>query len=408
MSRWLVLFEDHLWRGMRPLTDLLPMSALAFGGSDVTTRWRAASGARLLATVGRRPVLDAANLAASGAEVAADGDEVVVFNAAALPAPWIRLVLDNGGARLWHDGERLAAARLPYARLKSLLGLGEEFGRALAALDLPASTAGAEWLVHPWDLITRNAAAIAADLGAIAAGSSGEVHASAVLESPGRIHIGAGARIEALAVLDARGGPISIGAGARIVSHTLVEGPCVIGERTELLGGRITRSTIGPECRLAGEVEDCIWQGYSNKRHHGFVGHSVIGEWVNLGALTTTSDLKNNYGAVSAWVDGTERQTGQTKVGSIIGAHVKTGIGTLLPTGASLGTGANLFGGGRFAPRRVPSFGWWDGEQMAEHRLEKFLGTARIAMSRRDRQLGLACEKLMRELFEATYAERRG
>src|SRR5206468_2886065 len=102
-----------------------------------------------------------------------------------------------------------------------------------------------------------------------------------------------------------------------------------------------------PGCRIAGEVEECIWQRWSNKRHHGFVGHSVIGEWVNLGALTTTSDLKNNYGPVRAWAGGAERDSGLTKLGAVIGAHVKTGIGTLLPTGASLGIGGNLFGGGR-------------------------------------------------------------
>jgi UDP-N-acetylglucosamine diphosphorylase/glucosamine-1-phosphate N-acetyltransferase len=210
-------------------------------------------------------------------------------------------------------------------------------------------------------------------------------------------------------VLDARGGPIHIGAGARVAPHTLIEGPCVVGERTELLGGRIARSSFGAECRVAGEVEDCVWQGCSNKRHHGFVGHSVIGEWVNLGALTTTSDLKNNYGRVRVRrAGGAEIDSGQTKLGAMIGAHVKTGIGTLLPTGAAVGTGANLFGGGRFAPRDVPTFGWWDGERMTEHRLERFLATARTAMERRGRPLTPEGEAQLRALFDSTSSERRG
>jgi UDP-N-acetylglucosamine diphosphorylase/glucosamine-1-phosphate N-acetyltransferase len=186
----------------------------------------------------------------------------------------------------------------------------------------------------------------------------------------------------------------------------VVIGPCVVGRGTQLLGGFISRSTIGPHCRLAGEVEECVWQGYGNKRHHGFVGHSVLGEWVNLGALTTTSDLKNNYGTVRVRVDGRDVDTGSTKVGSLIGAHVKTGIGTLLATGASIGVGANLFGGGRFAPKDVPPFGWWDGSALEEHQLEPFLRTAKIAMSRRGRELGAAEERLLRTTFAATGSDR--
>ena len=135
-------------------------------------------------------------------------------------------------------------------------------------------------------------------------------------------------------------------------------------------------------------------------------GHSVIGEWVNLGALTTTSDLKNNYGTVRVTVDGRQHDTGASKVGSLIGAHVKTGIGTLLPTGAVVGTGANLFGGGRFAPKSIPSFGWWDGDRMIEHRLEAFANTARIALSRRNETARAADDEAWAGLFEATRQER--
>jgi hypothetical protein len=180
----------------------------------------------------------------------------------------------------------------------------------------------------------------------------------------------------------------------------------VVGEGTELLGGVVSRSTIGPQCRIAGEVDSSVWQGYANKRHHGFVGHSVIGEWSNLGALTTTSDLKNTYGEVRVWAGGREMATGSHKIGSFIGAHVKTGIGTLLPTGASIGTGSNLFGGGRFAPKRVPPFTWWDGERAVEHRIERLLETARIAMSRRGKTLDREAQQAIETLFEATVRER--
>jgi UDP-N-acetylglucosamine diphosphorylase/glucosamine-1-phosphate N-acetyltransferase len=212
--------------------------------------------------------------------------------------------------------------------------------------------------------------------------------------------------VDPLAVLDAREGPIHLGEGVIVHSHTVVVGPCVVEAGTQLLGGLVARSTIGPGCRLAGEVDTTIWQGWANKRHHGFVGHSVIGEWSNLGALTTTSDLKNNYGPVRVWVNGREVDSGNPKVGSLIGGHVKTGIGSLLPTGASIGTGSNLFGGGRFAPKHVPAFTWWDGERSIEHQLEPFLATARIAMSRRSLSLSAEEEAGLRALHQATAAER--
>jgi hypothetical protein len=178
----------------------------------------------------------------------------------------------------------------------------------------------------------------------------------------------------------------------------------VVGAGTQLLGGFVGRTTFGPECRIAGEVEECVWQGYANKRHHGFVGHSAIGEWVNLGALTTTSDLKNNYGNVRVTIDGREVDSGSPKVGSTLGAHVKTGIGTLLTTGAVIGVGSNLFGGGTFAPKELPPFSWWDGARNAEHAFDKFLATARIAMSRRGRELSRADESVLRQTFEARSA----
>ena len=183
--------------------------------------------------------------------------------------------------------------------------------------------------------------------------------------------------------------------------------PCAVGVGSHLLGGAIGRSTIGPGCRIAGEVDTCVWQGWANKRHHGFVGHSAFGEWANLGAMTTTSDLKNNYGPIRVRLGDRELDSGLVKLGAMIGAGVKTGIGSLLPAGAMLGTGSHLFGGGRYTPRRLPAFSWWDGERAAEYQLEKFLATARIAMGRRGRELDPTLEAALRALFDVTAGERR-
>lgn len=405
----LIVYEDRHWRSLRPLTDLLPVPALAFGASDLARRWLAAAGLPLFGIEARAgalagwhdaPVPDTSAVGAS--------DDAVVVNAAALPGRWFAEVADSRTPALWLGEGRVAGARLPLAMLRGGVGRGEDFETVLLGLGLPALPVDAEFVTWPWDLMARNAEAIAADLAGVPPAVRGRLHRLACVERPERVIIEELAEIGAFVVLDATDGPIRIGRRARIEAHTHVRGPCVVGEGTQLLGGSVSGSTFGPQCRVAGEVESSVWQGYANKRHHGFLGHSVVGEWVNLGALTTTSDLKNNYGPVKVWVDGVSIDTGSSKVGAFIGAHAKTGIGTLLPTGASVGTAANLFGGGRFAPKQVPSFAWWDGDSYAEHELERCLATARIASRRRERTLTAAAEDALRALHSGTAGERRG
>ena len=407
MTPALLLFEDPAWRSLRPLTDMLPVPALAFGASTLGDRLAAAAGAATFALAGRADVVAAWAARPESAAGGASGDDVLAILGAALPGPWLDAIAraPAGTRGAWLARGRLIAARLPAAELAPHREAGEQLGECLAALALPAHEVDARVVDHPWQLIEWNAEALAADL-AKSTGVAGAVHEAAVLLAPGRVSIGSGARIDPFAVIDAREGPVAIGPRAVIRPHTHVIGPCAIGEGTQILGGVVGGSTIGPECRLAGEIEASIWQGFANKRHHGFVGHSVIGEWVNLGALTTTSDLKNNYGPVRVWIDGREIDSGNPKVGAIVGAHVKTGIGTLLPTGATVGVGANLFGGGRFAAKPVASFAWWDGEHSSVHDLEKFLATSRTAMGRRGRVLGAEEERMLRALFTSTAAER--
>ena len=405
----LILYEDRHWRSLRPLTDLLPVPALAFGASDLARRWMAVAGAPLFGIEARSSALAGWHAApVRDTSAVGSGDDALVINAAALPGPWFHEVAGSRTPALWLGEGRVAGARLPLSLLRGGIGRGEDFELVLLGLGLPARPVDAEFITWPWDLMARNGAAIRADLDTATPAVRGRLHRLACVEQPERVIIEEGATVGAFAVLDASDGPILVARGARIEAHTHLRGPCVVGEGTQLLGGSISGSTFGPQCRVAGEVEASVWQGYGNKRHHGFIGHSVVGEWVNLGALTTTSDLKNNYGNVKVWVDGQSVETGSNKVGAFIGAHAKTGIGTLLPTGASVGTAANLFGGGAFAPKHVPAFSWWDGAVFAEHELERCLATARVAGMRRERTLTPAVVEALRALHGATAAERRG
>jgi len=150
-------------------------------------------------------------------------------------------------------------------------------------------------------------------------------------------------------------------------------------------------------CKVRGEISGSLVLGHSNKGHTGFVGSSYIGKWVNLGAGTTTSNLKNTYGPVQMWTPSGMRDTGLQFLGSLIGDHAKTGIGLMLTTGAVIGAGANIFGAGG-ALKRVPPFAWGDGEPYARYGLEKFVEVAERMMARRHVELG---DKARRQLVDS-------
>jgi UDP-N-acetylglucosamine diphosphorylase/glucosamine-1-phosphate N-acetyltransferase len=200
------------------------------------------------------------------------------------------------------------------------------------------------------------------------------------------LRVGPGVAIGPFVVLDARDGPIVLDEDARVGPHATLRGPLYAGPGSAILGGDVGGGTsIGRGCKVRGEVEQSVFQGFDNKAHDGFVGHSAIGAWVNLGAGTLTSDLKNTYGPVR--VEGPEgrTETGLLKVGAFLGDHVKTGIGTLLTTGARIGTGCHLFGGRGVSPARLPDFTWYDGVELATVHWEPFERGLRAAMARRGR-----------------------
>jgi UDP-N-acetylglucosamine diphosphorylase/glucosamine-1-phosphate N-acetyltransferase len=195
--------------------------------------------------------------------------------------------------------------------------------------------------------------------------------------------------------IDVTQGPVYIDQGAIVQPFSTIIGPSYIGINTIVDRAKILASSLGPMCRIGGEVEACIFQGYANKHHEGFLGHSFIGEWVNLGALTTNSDLKNNYRPVRIQRAQHTYDTGMLKLGCFIADHTKLGIGTLIPTGAVIGSFVNFFNGGTM-PLYVPSFTWLSATQIRDYDLEKAIETARVVMKRRDITMSPHYEKLIR------------
>jgi UDP-N-acetylglucosamine diphosphorylase/glucosamine-1-phosphate N-acetyltransferase len=192
---------------------------------------------------------------------------------------------------------------------------------------------------------------------------------SLVIGDPGDVVL-LGAFVEPGVVFDVRQGAVVLEQHAYVKSGTRFEGPVYVGPGCEVLGGSIAHCALGPRCRVRGEVAVSVFVGYANKAHDGFVGHSVIGRWVNLGAGTTTSNLKNTYGPIRVESAGERLETGRQNLGAMIGDHAKTAIGTMLPTGAVIGTGANVFGPTPPA-KHVAPFQWGaDGTMTREGFLE--------------------------------------
>jgi bifunctional N-acetylglucosamine-1-phosphate-uridyltransferase/glucosamine-1-phosphate-acetyltransferase GlmU-like protein len=175
-----------------------------------------------------------------------------------------------------------------------------------------------------------------------------------------------------------------------------------------VLGAKVRGGSLGPHCRIGGEVEASIVHGYSNKAHEGFLGHAYVGEWVNLGAGTHNSDLRNDYAPVSVTIQGRKVDTGLLKVGAFIGDHVKTTLNTLLNTGSVVGPFAHLVSSGALLPRALPAFAQFsNGEVRERTALREAFATAATVMARRGREWLGAHAALFLEVYEQTLDERR-
>ncbi len=277
---------------------------------------------------------------------------------------------------------------------------------------LPQRSAGGRLLRYPWELVQNNGEQILADWQTAgppfeAESSTVERPSFAIVGPREQVHIHPSAYLDPMIVADARNGPIVIDRDAVVTSFTRMEGPCFIGPRTHVHGANIRAgTTLGPDCRIGGEIECCIVQGRSNKYHDGFLGHAYIGEWVNLGAGTHNSDLRNDYGETTVTINGRRVNTGLTKVGCFLGDHTKTGLGALLNTGTNAGIFCNLLPGG-LLPKYVPSFAsWWNQTLTDRADVTMLLETAAKVMCRRHVEFTPTHAALYRTLYEQTAAER--
>lgn len=268
-------------------------------------------------------------------------------------------------------------------------------------LELPRLNDQSRLAEYLWDLVHWNEEAIVADAVHLSdrprAPSGGHYHVIAeqdVIVSPQ-------AKIAPGVVLDASLGPIVLEAGASIGANSVLRGPCAIGRYSSVAPLSIIQggTSIGPMCKIGGEVSNSIFLGYSNKVHEGFVGHSYIGEWVNLGAGTNTSNLKNTYGPIKMSIGKREIVTDRRFLGAMIGDHSKTAIGTRMMSGSYVGY-CSLLAASGLPPRFIPSFTFWTDQGMQDYRLDKARQVMRQVYSRRGKNWEDLDEAMLKYVME--------
>jgi UDP-N-acetylglucosamine diphosphorylase/glucosamine-1-phosphate N-acetyltransferase len=256
----------------------------------------------------------------------------------------------------------------------------------------------------PWQIVEANSNAIHADFPKryskdFSIGGDREIRGDS-------LYVSSSAEIERYVTLDARKGPVIIEDEAKIESYSYLTGPCFVGKGTVVRSAKIREGTsISNFCKVAGEIEETIFSDYSNKNHDGFVGHSIVGSWVNLGALTTTSDLKNTYGEISVNVNNKRIKTGAVKIGAFIGDMSKTSIGVMVSSGKTIGVSSHALESVLYD---IPSFTLHGGSKQrdVEMYIDSAIETQKRMMARRGKEISKAYISMIRTVFKLTNRDR--
>ncbi|MCC7301997.1 MAG: GlmU family protein [Bacteroidia bacterium] len=373
----IVLFDDHTRGNLLPFTFTRPVADIRIGILTIREKWE-----KIL-----------------GVSSATDTED---YLSAKFPS-------GNNPSSLWINGSVLPDAGLVQA-IKSLPP-----GKSLVQNELVIASFGGKAvkepqpytgelfrITRPWDIFLKNDMALRADFELITGGrKSAPLSGTNKVIGAENIFLEEGARVEC-AVLNAGTGPVYLAKDSEIMEGSMVRGPFSLGAHSALkMGAKIYgATTVGPHCKVGGEVNNSVIFGYSNKAHDGFLGNSVLGEWVNIGADSNNSNLKNNYAEVKLWNYITRRfeGTGTIFCGLMMGDHSKCGINTMFNTGTVVGVFANVFGSG-FPRNYFPSFGWGGAAGITTYKLKDAFETADRVMERRGLRLTGAERDILEHVF---------
>lgn len=384
-----ILFIDQPEARQRllPLTYTRPIADLRVGILTIAEKWKG-------------------HLAISGSGFVTEGylqkkfqtltpteDTIWIINSA-LPTPKVKekvIALKSGEALC--QGDVLIAAR----------GIKDPLDSEYLKVEFSGHPV--DYLTYTWDIFRLNGKEIRNDYQLLTKNrKSVEVKDPHTVTYGEDIFLEEGAVLKA-AILNAENGPIYLGKNANVREGAIIRGPFAMGEGSIVAMGAKVRgdSTVGPYCKIGGEVSNSVIWGYSNKGHDGFLGNAVIGQWCNLGADTNNSNLKNDYDPIRMWDYETQSfiQTGLRFCGLIMGDHSKCGINTMFNTGTTVGVAANIFGEG-FPETIIPSFAWGGASGFVTHHIRKALITAKIVMERRNLELTEDDKHVLNHIFEVS------
>ena len=399
-----IIFEDERWPDFAPLSIFRHVTLLRWGTRTLLDSVRTLAGAKEVSLWGRRELAELTSSAEELEYNAQVGDEAFLLNARARPDHGLQPLFERRGKFVAKCGGVVVAARL---------GTKDIRPGAVQARQLLKLTKGLDVLELPrtalfqgcWQMVESNGLAIAGQASRFS--DQLELPERAGVKGPAsNLMIHGSAEVEGHVTFDVRLGPVVVDEGASIESLSRVSGPCYIGPKVRVHSALIREgSSIFEGCRVGGEVENSIIMPHTNKSHYGYVGDSIVGEWVNLGAGSAFSNLKNTYGNVRAEVRGKKVDTGMMKFGPVIGDMAKVSIGSMIYAGKTVGAASHVSG---LVDKSVPSFTFWDGRngRMVELLVDSVIETQRRMMERRGLTLSKAEEIMIRLAFKSTKSER--
>jgi UDP-N-acetylglucosamine diphosphorylase/glucosamine-1-phosphate N-acetyltransferase len=394
------LYDDARARTFEPFALTRPAGELRAGALLVRERWARA----LRGSVG-------GHVAAPHLAGFEEPDAAPVIDEGEIPAgSWLANARFAPALADTPRGEVLVAAdRVAAVRLSAPLDVERLRGGSLTLDELAArlpreiSSIDGWWMDEVWDYIGFLVPMLERDLPILGASLPRGLPAQTFGVGEHPVFVETGAVVEPNVCFDVGAGPILLRAGSHVQAFTRLVGPLYVGQGSTLTTDRIAASSIGDVCKVHGEVSNTIFLGHANKGHDGFVGHSILGRWVNLGAGTITSNLKNTYGSVQLWTPDGVRETGLQFLGTLFGDHAKTGIGLRLTTGTVLGAGANVYGS-TMPPKAVSPFSWGEAEAFSDYRPDKFLEVAARMMARRHVTLGDGARRQLLASYELRWS----
>ncbi len=386
-----VLFDDFNWKNLLPLTYTRSSADIRIGITTIKEKW---------SKYVTRISIKTEKYLSPKYPLQLEDDNLFI-NAGLIPSPGLADELMDLEVNhcLVKDGQLLAyRSQTIWEDLKNVSVPKHEFEGEVMLVS------------YPWDIFCLNEKLVRLDFEDLTRNRKSQpISTTNQCINPENIFLEKGAKAE-YAILNATDGPIYIGHNAEVMEGAMVRGSLVLCEHSVIkMGAKIYGgTTIGPWCKVAGEVQNVVFHGFSNKAHDGYLGNSVLGEWCNLGAGTNSSNLKNNYDKVKVWNYSIERfyNTGLQFCGLIMGDHSKCGINTMFNTGTVVGVSSNIFGPG-FPRNFIPSFSWGGSAGFSVYTLENAIKTARIVYSRRNLELSDIDIEILKHVFELSKKYRK-